>query len=137
MKMSLRQSVSLLALIAVTFMGGWFAARSFYAGEQAMGSLIESVSAIGYLEKEDRVNALRLLLLSAEGNVVRVADYGTPILDWYDSEAKRKWFQRYQRIRSSHQPIDYPDGGAFKKKVDDSLARLNPVDVAASGKSGK
>jgi hypothetical protein len=115
----------------VLFGAGWISARYFHAGEQAMGTLIELVSAIGYLEKGDQANALRMMQISAEGNVVIVSKYGTPVLDWYEPKAREKWIQRYARIRHSNPPIEYPDGGAFRKKVDEILP---PPSAAAKGK---
>lgn len=124
---------TLIVVSCVVFFGaGWISALYFHAGEQAMGTLIELVSAIGYLEKGDQANALKMMQMSAEGSVLRISKYGTPVLDWYEPEARERWLQRYARIRYSHPPIEYPDGGAFRKKVDEILPRS--PDTAKVGK---
>ncbi len=133
---SIRWALIVLACV-FTFVAGWFTSRAFYGGEQAMGSLIETVSAIGYLEKDDKANALKTLQMSSEGNVVRIAEYGVPVLDWYEPGATLKWLQRYARVRYAHPPIEYPDGGVFRKKVDSILPKVPISSTAASQPKSK
>lgn len=88
-----------------------------------MGSVIEIVSALGYLEKGDQANARKMLQLSVEGNLLLVSRYGTPVLDWYVPGAQQKWFQQYARMRKANPLIEYPDDGLMRKKVDEVLLR--------------
>lgn len=94
-----------------------------------MGTVIESVSAMGYLEKGDQVNAMRMLQISAEGNLILVSKYGTPVLDWYEPGAKQKWLQRYTRIRHSRPSIDYSDGGKMRAAVDNILSEVSEKQI--------
>jgi hypothetical protein len=107
---------------AAIFAAGWFAALRIYVGEQAMGTLIDVVSAIGYLEKGDRDNARRMLQISAEGNLLKVDAYGTPILDWHEPVARAQWIQRYARIRQLHPKIEYPGNEGLQQQIDQLLA---------------
>lgn len=111
-----------VVILAAIFAAGWFTALRVHLGEQAMGTLIELVSAIGYLEKGDQANALRVLQISSEGNLLNVAAYGTPILDWYEPTARNQWMQRYARIRQSYPKIEYPGNEKLQLQIDQVLA---------------
>jgi hypothetical protein len=102
---------------------GWFGSLYFHAGEQAMGAFTDSVSAIGYLEKGDKANAVRMMQILSERNVLTVSRYGTPILDWYEPSARDKWIQRYAEIRSSHPPIEYPGDDTLRQRLDKVLSK--------------
>lgn len=111
-----------LVVLIVVFWAGWSAALRVHAGEKAMSNLIELVSAMAFLEKGDQASAFRTLQLSTEGNLLQVAKYGTPILDWYDPAARQKWIQRYSQIRESHPKIEYPGDEQLRKQIDKILA---------------
>lgn len=113
-------------LVVVAFAAGWFAALRLNVGEQALGNVIEVVSAVKFLEKNDRVNAIRTLQLNVEGNLLKVDKYGTPILDWYDPNAKSKWIQRYADIRGANPKIEYQGGEELGKRVDEIIAKYRP-----------
>jgi hypothetical protein len=114
---------AIVVTLIVVFAAGWYGALRVHAGEQAMGNLIDLVSAMSFLEKGDHANALRVLQLSAEGNLLKVAKYGTPIMDWYRLDASGQWIQRYARIRESHPKIDYPGDAQLQKEIDRILAK--------------
>lgn len=103
------------------FISGWISSLYFNAGEQAMGTLLELVSTMKYLEDGNEKNALSMLQRSAEENILIISKYGTPIFDWYVPKAREKWFRRYADIRYSHQPIEYPDNGELRKEIDQIL----------------
>lgn len=116
----------LAVLVVAAFAAGWFAALRLNVGEQALGNMIEVVSAIKFLEKNDRVNAVRTLQLNVEGNLLKVDKYGTPILDWYDPKAKSIWIQRYADIRGANPKIEYQGVEELGKRVDEIIARHRP-----------
>ena len=123
MSRKLARFAVVIAVLVVVFASGWFAALRVHAGEQAMGNLIELVSAMSYLDKADQASAFRVLQLSTEGNLLKVAKYGTPILDWYEPTARQNWLQRYARIRESHPKIEYPGDQELRKEIDRILAK--------------
>jgi len=112
-----------IVLCVITFVGGWFSALYVRAGEQAMGTLMSSVSAIAFLDKGDQANAIRTLQLSSEESIMTISRYGTPILDWYEPNAKQKWIERYAQIRNSHPAIEYPTDPSLRKRIDELLKR--------------
>jgi hypothetical protein len=90
---------------AAFFVVGWISSLHFHSGEQAMACLMDSVSAIKYLEKGDNENAKAMMHVSAEGSVLIISKYGTPILDWHFPGAREKWLQRYTDILSGNAAV--------------------------------
>lgn len=119
-----------IALIshAAFFAGGYYVAserQKSEAGERALGGFMEGVSALSYLEKGNVEEARHILQVTLDSELITMYRFGTPSFDAYSAEknpgAKAKWLGQYDDIRKKYPPIDYGDGGAMNREVDQIL----------------
>ena len=117
--------VGSFALVAsLAFVSGYFAASmrlSGQLGEMAMGAMMQEVSALAYLERQDMPSAQRMLRMAVESNILAVSKSGTPVLDRYAPTSRAEWFTRYADIRSKYGSIDYADDGYVNRQLDSIL----------------
>ena len=101
--------VGSFALVAsLAFVSGYFAASmrlSGQLGEMAMGAMMQEVSALAYLERQDMPSAQRMLRMAVESNILAVSKSGTPVLDRYAptsrAECREAEVQRHRdRLRT-------------------------------------
>jgi len=123
-----RKRITLLSWIAIgiagyaaAFVGGYYVScmrAEVEIGHRALGTLMDELSALGYLEKGDLDGVRHMLRISLDSQVITVHRFGTPEFDKGMPDARKKWFLNYEAIRKKYPAIDYKDGGAMNREVD-------------------
>lgn len=119
-----------IALISYTavFAAGYYISSErdkSEVGERAFGNFMQGLSALSYLEKGNVDDARHILRITLDSDLVTISRFGTPWFDAYSAEknpgAKARWLAQYDNIRKKYPPLDYSDGGAMNREVDQIL----------------
>lgn len=94
-------------------------------GERALGSFMQGLATLSYIEKGKVDDARQTLRIALDGDLLTMSRFGTPAFDAYSAgnnpKAKEKLLHQYDEIRKKYPPIEYSDGGVMNKNVDEIL----------------